>query len=303
MRIEFGDCGLANEQLGAVGYNVRGVQLDGGELKGSIEASQLETVVALRVHASHRLLFVGEPVPGTVPFAFCDGAYFHGDTSTPTDLCGYQKGIRDTHCHWEGDMNLWLVNPALFEANLVHCNANNALERFHSTNYTNLCPESNGLMRHMFERSLSGEVKTQAQIISMLTTLLECGTEPKPWEAEPKNVPMLRQFVQLAHDEAAEDPLSLAEVSQMLHVGKSTLSAACKDTYGMSVIQLMRQVRLEQCRMALIKPGRTTTVRSVMTKYRFTNQNRFAKTYKEAFAELPSETYMRGQGQLKLQGL
>ena len=303
MRIEFGDCGLANEQLGAVGYNVRGVQLDGGELKGSIEASQLETVVALRVHASHRLLFVGEPVPGTVPFAFCDGAYFHGDTSTPTDLCGYQKGIRDTHCHWEGDMNLWLVNPALFEANLVHCNANNALERFHSTNYTNLCPESNGLMRHMFERSLSGEVKTQAQIISMLTTLLECGTEPKPWEAEPKNVPMLRQFVQLAHDKAAEDPLSLAEVSQMLHVGKSTLSAACKDTYGMSVIQLMRQVRLEQCRMALIKPGRTTTVRSVMTKYRFTNQNRFAKTYKEAFAELPSETYMRGQGQLKLQGL
>ena len=88
----------------------------------------------------------------------------------------------------------------------------------------------------------------------------------------------------------------------MMHVGKSTLSAACKDTYGMSVIQLMRQVRLEQCRMALIKPERTTTVRSVMAKYRFTNQNRFAKAYKEAFAELPSETYMRGQG-LKLQGL
>ena len=303
MKLEFGDCGLANEQLGAVGYNVRGAQLDGGELKGSIEANQLETVVALRVHASHRLLFVGEPVPGTVPFAFCDDAYFHGDTSTPTDLCGYQKGLKDTHCHWEGDMSVWLVNPALFEANLVHCNANNALERFYSTNYTTLCPESNGLMRHMFERSLTGEVKTQAQIISMLTTLLECGTEPKPWEAEPKNVPMLRQFVQLAHDTAAEEPLSLAEVSQMMHVGKSTLSEACKSTYGLSVIQLMRQVRLEQCRMALTKPERNTTVRSVMTKYRFTNQNRFAKTYKEAFAELPSETYMRGQGQLKLQGL
>ena len=64
MKLEFGDCGLANEQLAGVGYNVRGAQLDGGELKGSIEANQLETVVALRVHASHRLLFVGRAGAG-----------------------------------------------------------------------------------------------------------------------------------------------------------------------------------------------------------------------------------------------
>ena len=75
---------------------------------------------------------------------------------------------------------------------------------------------------------------------------------------------MLRQFVQIAHDEAAQDPLSLAEVCQMLHVGKSTLAAACKDAYGMSVVALMRKVRLEQCRMALIKPKGLTLLRSVM---------------------------------------
>ena len=113
MRVDFGDCGLANEQLAQVGYNVRGTQLDGGELNGSIQVNQTESMVAMRIHASHRLLFVGEPVPGTVPFAFCNSAYFHGDTSGPLDLCGYQKGLRDTHCHWEGDMNVWLASPAL----------------------------------------------------------------------------------------------------------------------------------------------------------------------------------------------
>ena len=97
MRVDFGDCGLANEQLAQVGYNVRGTQLDGGELNGSIQVNQTESMVAMRIHASHRLLFVGEPVPGTVPFAFCNSAYFHGDTSGPLDLCGYQKGLRDTH--------------------------------------------------------------------------------------------------------------------------------------------------------------------------------------------------------------
>ena len=125
MRLDFGDCGVANEALGQVGYNVRGAQLDGGELKGSIQVNQIDSMVAMRVHASHRLLFVGEPVPGTVPFAFCDDAYFHGDTSTAVDICGYQKGLRDTHCHWEGDMNLWLVSPDLIEATMHECGAMN----------------------------------------------------------------------------------------------------------------------------------------------------------------------------------
>ena len=141
-------------------------------------------MVAMRIHASHRLLFVGEPVPGTVPFAFCNSAYFHGDTSEGTDICGYQKGLRDTHCHWEGDMNVWLVSPALVEATMIQCGANNALERFYSTNFTTLCPTSSGFMRQQFERSLGGAVKTDAQILSMLVTLLESGTEPQPWEQE-----------------------------------------------------------------------------------------------------------------------
>ena len=171
----------------------------------------------------------------------------------------------------------------LGEATMIQCGANNALERFYSTNFTTLCPTSSSFMRQQFERSLGGAVKTDAQILSMLVTLLESGTEPHPWEQELKNVPMLRQFVQLAHDTAEEEPLTLPEVAKMIHVGRSTLSAACTETYGLSVMALMRQVRLEQCRMALLKPNRKTTVETVMRKYRFNNRARFAKTYKEAF--------------------
>ena len=156
-------------------------------------------------------------------------------------------------------------------------------------------------MRQQFERSLSGAVKTDAQILSMLVTLLESGTEPHPWEQE--LMPMLRQFVQLAHDTAEEEPLTLPEVAKMIHVGRSTLSAACTETYGLSVMALMRQVRLEQCRMALLKPNRGTTVETVMRKYRFNNRARFARTYKEAFGELPSAALQRGCGQLRIKGI
>ena len=157
-------------------------------------------------------------------------------------------------------------------------------------------------MQSHVRSGLSGRSRRKRRSSRLIATLLESGTEPKPMGSRAKNVPMLRQFVQMAHDKQLKTRCRLAEVSQMMHVGKSTLSAACKDTYGMSVVALMRKVRLEQCRMALIKPEAATTVRSVMTKYRFTNQNRFAKTYKDAFGELPSETYMRGQGPVKTAG-
>ena len=158
-------------------------------------------------------------------------------------------------------------------------------------------------MRQQFERSLGGAVKTEAQILSMMVTLLEGGTEPQPWEQELKNVPMLRQFVQLAHDTAKEEPLTLPEVAKMMHIGKSTLSASCTETYGLSVMALMRQVRLEQCRMALLKPERGTTVDTVMRKYRFNNRARFAATYRDAFGELPSAALQRGFGQLRIEGI
>ena len=85
----------------------------------------------------------------------------------------------------------------------------------------------------------------------------------------------------------------------MMHIGKSTLSAACTETYGLSVMALMRQVRLEQCRMALLKPDRGTTVDTVMRKYRFNNRARFAATYRDAFGELPSAALAKGFGAAK----
>ena len=44
VRLDFGDCGVANEALGQVGYNVRGAQLDGGELKVSIQVNQIDSM-------------------------------------------------------------------------------------------------------------------------------------------------------------------------------------------------------------------------------------------------------------------
>lgn len=57
----------------------------------------------------------------------------------------------------------------------------------------------------------------------------------------------------------------------------------------------LRQVRLEQARAELSRLGGEASVTAVMTRWHFGNVGRFAKRYREAFGELPSETARRGR--------
>ena len=58
-RIDFQDLGVANEAFGLINIDVRGVQLDGGELEGFVEATQVEDAVMMGSFMSQRSLFVG----------------------------------------------------------------------------------------------------------------------------------------------------------------------------------------------------------------------------------------------------
>ena len=58
-RINFQDLGVANEAFARINIDVRGVQLDGGELNGFVEATQVEDAVFMGSFMSHRSLFTG----------------------------------------------------------------------------------------------------------------------------------------------------------------------------------------------------------------------------------------------------
>ena len=71
MRIDFTDCGVANEAFSAINIDVRGVQLDGGELTGHVEANQCGDAVFMGSFMSHRSLFTGGRMPGLPRFVGC----------------------------------------------------------------------------------------------------------------------------------------------------------------------------------------------------------------------------------------
>ena len=87
------------------------------------------------------------------------------------------------------------------------------------------------------------------------------------------------------------DPVTVAELSHMVGVSERTLRAAFHDVIGISPKQYAISQRLRAAREALTAatPG-TATVTGIAMEYGFFELGRFAKRYRDAFGEVPSET-------------
>ena len=59
-------------------------------------------------------------------------------------------------------------------------------------------------LNRMYEAGAAGAVADVRQVYGLITTLLEQPVEPIEPEQSCKNEPMLRQFVQIAHDEVKQ---------------------------------------------------------------------------------------------------
>lgn len=123
-------------------------------------------------------------------------------------------------------------------------------------------------------------------------------------DLDARNSGLVRLFVRLAYEQADASPsVQLSEVYKQLATSRSTLAAATRKAYGIGPKELMRRVRLEQCRNAFIRPGPTTKIETTMRRYGFTNRKAFADHYRNVYRELPSATLQRGFGQLRLKGI
>lgn len=85
--------------------------------------------------------------------------------------------------------------------------------------------------------------------------------------------------------------LTIADLCQLVGVGKSQLHQAFSETYGISPGAYLHRLRLTSIREELLSeetPPRS--VKDVAIKYGFLSSGQFARTYREIFGELPGET-------------
>jgi AraC-like DNA-binding protein len=108
----------------------------------------------------------------------------------------------------------------------------------------------------------------------------------------PKNA-HLRAAVEYVH-ERAHLPITTAEIAEESGISIRTLQAGFRRVLGSSPNEYLRNVRLDQVRVALLAADPTdTTVGDVANTWGFAHLGRFAGGYRARFAENPSETLHR----------
>lgn len=92
----------------------------------------------------------------------------------------------------------------------------------------------------------------------------------------------------LAHP---DQPVTVPELCQQLHVSRRTLQYCFEDVLGFSPIQYLRAIRLNGARRHLREPNPChQTVHDVAAHWGFWHLSQFSSDYRKLFSETPSET-------------
>jgi transcriptional regulator GlxA family with amidase domain len=107
----------------------------------------------------------------------------------------------------------------------------------------------------------------------------------------PNGDPALRyvQRVEELFRSQATEALTLAGAAARAGCSVRALQLAFRRCRDMTPMAALRLIRLEAARTALAGADAPTSIRTIAGAYRFTNTGRFARLFKEAFGQFPSE--------------
>ena len=313
--IEYKDPLNLSEELAKLGQATRITQFENGGGRYKISAIQGKIVSLAEISGSKTLLYEGWGNGSTVDFNWitalaktkdspgvCDGyklteksiAGFATINPKPQNSWGkYSSQYSSTAC---------MVNKASFIDYLKSIKAFNALERL--TEGIGMECDGQALiqLKKLTAKTLQSKVQIPAEkYFELLTGCLEQPLEIHDAPISTKNVDLLREIVRLAHDaNSMEQPLTLAEVCDHIHTSQASLYRICQEQFGMGIIEMMTQIRLEESRRVLLNSElryllKLHSIKDIAVRFGFKHTGRYARRYFTVFGELPSQTVERAR--------
>lgn len=106
----------------------------------------------------------------------------------------------------------------------------------------------------------------------------------------PSDRTLVKDFIKLALSNELEYPITINDLSKNLFTSKTNLSSQIKKSTGLSPMNFIKCVRLEQVRSDLIRSEGHASIGDVASKYGFTSRGHFARDYQQLFGERPTDT-------------
>ncbi|GAA0574163.1 AraC family transcriptional regulator [Actinomadura livida] len=152
--------------------------------------------------------------------------------------------------------------------------------------------EEEGQLHPLAARNLEESLLT-AVLLGLPHTATERLAEAPP-RAPHHLAGAIREWIEAHHDR----PIGVVDIATAVGIGVRQLQTICQDQWGLTPTQLLRGVRLDHARTALIeaRPG-PRTVTDVAGAAGYVHMSRFAAHYRQRFGETPTQT-LRRSGQL-----
>jgi AraC-like DNA-binding protein len=213
---------------------------------------------------------------------------FNTLNTSPGDSWGkYSNNCSSTAC---------MLDKQVLMKMLKECNAEQAIHNLSKARGLDINNEALHQLKKLTRKDLRRGIVNPTKYYDLIVTCLESGDKRIYKKGLTKNYRLLGEIVQLAHDnKQMSSPMTLSNVCQYLDTGQASLYRVCHDYFGMGIIEMMTQIRLEEARRALLiqkqnHSVRKTTVHEIAIYYGFKHQGRFSRRYFTTFGELPSQT-------------
>ena len=313
--IEYKDPLNLSEELLKLGQSTRITQFENGGGTYKISPLQYKSVSVAQIESTKTLLYEGWGNGETIDFYWitrlgrdveglgrCDGYKM-----TPNSLAGFATISPQPRNSWGRYTNnctstACMVRKSDFIDYLHKCKAYNALERIDGDSGMECEPKHLAQLKRLVESNIRRQEEgIDNKYFEILTACLEQPITVRDSSQSTKNIDLLREIVKLAHDsDVMTKPLTLAAVCRQIHTSQASLYRICQESFGMGIIEMMTQIRLEESRRVLLNSElryelKLRSIREIAIHFGFKHQGRYARRYATTYDELPSQTIERAR--------
>ena len=290
-----------------LGFPMQVVQISRGPLQGHLSATrsagglllQLTTNQCLSGYGSRNQRWVGIALEQT------NNLEMHrvrGEPIGPCSVQGFNRNLTESIWQLSPHSHLsLLVIPVERILDLIALDPSSSLQDV--IDISNVVTFQQRHFKTLKSFLLSSDIHGYAARDMLDALLVECFMRPD--NISTAGIPLsnraelMRDLLNYGFNNPTE-AISLETLSKTLLKSPSSITKASREQFGVSPMQLLKQIRLQQVQNLLTDPEQqqqlgTQSIHAIAKRFGFTAPNHFARDYKTMFGENPRQTFSRGK--------
>ena len=299
-----------NEYYSTSNFSCNITQLSKGELQTSSICAPINNVHLETFKSNQTLLYEEEANQNSIAFCWVNNqgkkpgsnTIIGGHKMKDLSIAGFNRLNKTGGNTWDivGANTLLCcmsLKWKLMKEKIDEMNAYNAYARIEECIGIDSNSDASFQLKKLFQYHFAKGVAKANGFYDLAIATLEDSCElPNYITERSESTELIEDLVKLLHeDRPGLPPLTIGEISKYLNSEQESLGQACRSTFNMNTLDLIKSIRLEQVKKSYLNPHvprglKQFTKQHNALYYGFKNWNSFQRLYFKTFEESPEET-------------